>query len=66
MKLGDLVRFRSSSPDWPVGIVVEEFHLNSVAVAEPYSELRVQWLHEDDKDVSWVRRKDLEAVSETR
>ena len=63
MRIGDLVRFRSSYPDWPVGIVVEEFHLNSVAVAEPYSELRVQWLDDDDKDVSWVRRKDLEVIS---
>ena len=66
MKLGDLVRFRSSSPDWPVGIVVEEFHLNSVAVAQPYSELRVQWLDDGGKDVSWCLRKDLEIVSASR
>ena len=66
MKLGDLVRFCDSSPDWPVGIVVEEFHLNSVAVAQPYTELRVQWLDDSGKDVSWVRRKDLEVVSASR
>ena len=66
VKIGDLVRFRSSSPDWPVGIVVEEFHLNSVAVAQPYSELRVQWLDDSGKDVSWIRRKDLEIVSASR
>ena len=67
MKVGDLVklRFGASLPDG-VGIVVEEFHLNSVAVAQPYSELRVQWLDDGGKDVSWIRRKDLEAVSEGR
>ncbi len=67
MKVGDLVklRFGASLPDG-VGIVVEEFHLNSVAVAQPYSELRVQWLDDSGKDVSWIRRKDLEAVSEGR
>jgi hypothetical protein len=67
MKVGDLVklRFGASLPDG-VGIVVEEFHLNSVAVAQPYSELRVQWLDDGGKDVSWVRRKDLEVVSENR
>ena len=67
MKIGDLVklRFGASLPDG-VGIVVEEFHLNSVAVAQPYSELRVQWLDDGGKDVSWVRRKDLEAVSASR
>ena len=67
MKLGDLVklRFGSSLPDC-VGIVVEEFHLNSVAVAKPYTELRVQWLDDDDRDVSWARLKDLEVVSESR
>ncbi len=67
MKVGDLVklRFGASLPDG-VGIVVEEFHLNSVAVAQPYSELRVQWLDDGGKDVSWIRRKDLEAVSESR
>ena len=67
MKLGDLVKLRfGASLPGGVGIVVEEFHLNSVAVAQPYSELRVQWLDDGGKDVSWVRRKDLEAVSASR
>ena len=67
MKLGDLVklRFGSSLPDG-VGIVVEEFHLNSVAVAQPYSELRVRWLDDSGKDVSWCLPKDLEVVSASR
>jgi len=68
MKLGDLVKLRfgvASTPD-SVGIVVEEFHLNSVAGAQPYSELRVQWLDDGGKDVSWCLRKDLEIVSASR
>ena len=67
MKLGDLVKLRfGASLPGGVGIVVEEFHLNSVAVAQPYSELRVQWLDDSGKDVSWIRRKDLEIVSASR
>jgi len=71
MKLGDLVRMRFASSGFAkevdcTGIVVEEFHLNSVAGAQPYSELRVQWLDDGGKDVSWVLRKDLEILSENR
>ena len=70
MKIGDLVRMRFASSGFAkevdcTGIVVEEYHLNS-ARAQPYSELRVQWLDDGGKDVSWVLRKDLEAVSEGR
>jgi hypothetical protein len=67
VKIGDLVKLRfgkGASPD-SVGIVVEEYHLNS-ARAQPYSELRVQWLDDGGKDVSWVLRKDLEEVSASR
>ena len=67
MKVGDLVKLRfGASLPGGVGMIIEEFHLNSVAVAQPYSELRVQWLDYRGKDVSWIRRKDLEAVSESR
>ena len=68
MKVGDLVKFSRSQGFQAdcVGIVVEEFHLNSVAGAQPYSELRVRWFDDGGKDVSWVRRKDLETVSENR
>ena len=71
MKLGDLVRMRFASSGFAkevdcTGIVVEEFHLNSVAGAQPYSELRVQWLDDGGKDVSWCLRKDLEIVSASR
>jgi hypothetical protein len=67
MKLGDLVklRFGSSLPDG-VGIVVEEYHLTSASSSHQYSELRVQWLDDGGKDVSWCLRKDLEIVSESR
>ena len=67
MKIGDLVKLRcgkGASPD-SVGIVVEEYHLNS-ARAQPYSEMRVQWLDDGGKDVSWCLRKDLEVLSEGR
>ena len=64
MKIGDLVRFRSSYPDWPVGMIIEEF------VYDPadcdVKEVRVQWLDDAGKDVSWVRPQDLEAVSASR
>ena len=67
MKVGDLVKLRfGASLPGGVGMVIEEFHLNSVAVAQPYSELRVRWFDDGGKDVSWVRRKDLEPVSEGR
>jgi hypothetical protein len=70
VQVGDLVKLRFGGhrsfplPD-SVGIVVEEYHLNS-ARAHPYSEMRVQWLDDSGKDVSWVLRKDLEEVSASR
>ena len=64
VKIGDLVKLRfGASLPGGVGMIIEEFHLNSVAVAQPYSEVRVRWFDDGGKDVSWVRRKDLEAVS---
>ena len=66
MKIGDLVRFRSSYPDWPVGIVVEIYQISAFARNPAYNEVRVQWLDDAGKDVSWVRPKDLETVSEGR
>ena len=45
-------------------MIIEEFihDLSERAIKE----LRVQWLDDGGKDVSWVRRKDLETVSENR
>lgn len=67
MKIGDLVKLgfgKGALPD-SVGIVIEEYHLNS-ARAHQYSELCVQWLDDGGKDVSWCLRKDLEVVSASR
>ena len=68
MKLGDLVKLRfplASTPD-SVGIVVEEYRMHSASSSHQYSELRVRWFDDGGKDVSWVRRKDLEVVSASR
>ena len=66
MKVGDLVKLSRSQGFQAdcVGMIIEEFihDLPDRAVKE----LRVQWLDDGGKDVSWVRRKDLEAVSEGR
>ncbi len=66
MKVGDLVRFSRSQGFQAdcVGMIIEEFihDLPGRAVKE----LRVQWLDDGGKDVSWVMRKDLEVVSEGR
>lgn len=68
MQVGDLVklRFARSALADSVGIVVEEYHLTSASSSHQYSELRVQWLNDGGKDVSWVLRKDLEIISENR
>ena len=64
MKIGDLVRMRFSASDCPVGMIVEEF-VHDLA-DRSYNELRIRWLDDAGKDVSWVRPKDLDAVSENR
>ena len=68
MKVGDLVKLRFGkdvSPD-SVGIVVEEYRMYSASSSHQYSELRVQWLDDGGKDVSWVMGKDLEVISASR
>jgi hypothetical protein len=68
MKIGDLVKLRFGkdvSPD-SVGVVVEEYRMHSASSSHQYSELRVQWLDDGGKDVSWVMGKDLEVVSASR
>ena len=63
MKIGDLVKLRFSGAEC-VGIVVEEF-IHDLAHRH-ITELRVQWLDDAGKDISWVRRKDLEIVNANR
>ena len=68
MKIGDLVKLRFGkdvSPD-SVGVVVEEYRMHSASSSHQYSELRVQWLDDGGKDVSWCLPKDLEVVSASR
>ena len=68
VKIGDLVKLRFGkdvSPD-SVGVVVEEYRMHSASSSHQYSELRVQWLDDGGKDVSWCLRKDLEVVSASR
>jgi hypothetical protein len=62
MKIGDLVklRFGSSLPDG-VGIIVEKYA--RIETGDQRAEMRVQWLDDAGKDVSWVMRKDLEVIS---
>ena len=64
MKIGDLVRMRFSESDCFVGMIIEEF-IHDLADRD-IKEVRVQWLDDAGKDVSWVRPKDLEAVSASR
>ncbi len=68
MNIGDLVKLRFGkgvSPD-SVGVVVEEYRMHSASSSHQYSELRVQWLDDGGKDVSWVMGKDFEVVSASR
>jgi len=63
MKIGDLVKLRfGASLPGGVGMIIEEF-IHDLADRD-VKEVRVQWLDDTGKDVSWVRPKDLEAVSE--
>tara|TARA_R100000008_G_scaffold70485_1_gene48105 strand:+ start:87 stop:281 length:195 start_codon:yes stop_codon:yes gene_type:complete len=64
MKIGDLVKMRFSASDCPVGMIIEEF-VHDLADRD-IKEVRVQWLDDAGKDVSWVRPKDLEVLSESR
>ena len=71
MKIGDLVRMRFASSGFAkevdcTGIVVEEYRMHSASSSHQYSELRVQWLDDGGKDVSWVMGKDLEVISASR
>ena len=65
MKIGDLVKLRfGASLPGGVGMIIEEFVHD---LADRYiKEVRVQWLDDAGKDVSWVRQKDLEVLGENR
>ena len=63
MKVGDLVKLRLGMPPC-VGMIIEEF-IHDLADRD-ITEVRVQWLDDAGKHLSWVMRKDLEVVSESR
>lgn len=64
MKIGDLVALRWGEGKRAAGMIVEKFVHN--LADRDYIELRIRWLDDTGKDVSWVRPKDLEIVSEGR
>ena len=63
MKVGDLVKLRFAAAEC-VGIIVEKYP--RIETGDQRAEMRVQWLDDAGKDISWVMRKDLEVLSESR
>jgi len=63
MKVGDLVKVSFAGHEESTGMVIEEYCRND-ARDEAYAEVRVQWF--GTKDTTWILRKDLETVSESR
>ena len=63
MKLGDLVKLRFGM--WEcVGLIVEKYP--RIEPLHQHAEMRVQWLDDAGKDISWVMRKDLEVINASR
>jgi hypothetical protein len=63
VKVGDLVKSRSQVMGHPIGMIVEQFPRPS-EIANGYDEFRIRWLH--DKSESWIWRKELKVISESR
>ena len=63
MKLGDLVKLRFGTSEC-MGLIVEKYP--RIETGDQRAEMRVQWLDDAGKDISWVMRKDLEVVSASR
>jgi len=66
MRVGDLVRMRFASSGFAkevdcTGLIVEKYP--RIETGDQRSEVRVQWLDDAGKDISWVMRKDLEVIS---
>ena len=60
MKIGDLVKLRFAASEC-VGVIVEKYA--RIETGDQRAEMRVQWLDDAGKDISWVMRKDLEVIS---
>ena len=63
MKVGDLVKSRSQVMGHPIGMIIEQFPRPS-KISNGYDEFRIRWLH--DKSESWIWRKELMVISESR
>ena len=63
MKIGDLVKLHFGMSEC-VGMIVEKYP--RIETGDQRAEMRVQWLDDAGKDLSWVMRKDLEVISENR
>ena len=63
MKVGDLVKVSFAGHEESTGMVIEEYCRNA-ARDEAYAEVRVQWF--GSKDTTWILRRDVELVSESR
>ena len=63
MKVGDLVKSRTRAMGHPMGMIVKQFP-NPSAIGNEYDEFRIRWFH--DKKESWIWRKELEVISESR
>ena len=66
MNIGDLVAMRWGEGKRAAGMIVETYQSGGDDRNPAYKEVRVQWLDDAGKDISWVMRKDLEVVSENR
>ena len=64
MKIGDLVKVSFARHEESTGMVVEEYHKHFAHIRDEFSEIRVQWF--GSKETTWIRRKDVELISESR
>ena len=64
MKIGDLVKVSFAGHEESTGMVIEEYHKRFAHLRDEFSEVRVKWF--GSKDTTWIRRKDVELISESR
>ena len=64
MKVGDLVKVSFAGHEESTGMVIEEYHKHFAHLRDEFSEVRVKWF--GSKDTTWIRRKDVELISESR
>ena len=64
MKIGDLVKVSFAGHEESTGMVIEEYHKHFAHIRDEFSEVRVKWF--GSKDTTWILRRDVELVSESR